>query len=130
MIRHRTTALTVRTVVAAMVMAVSAACSSGTPPVSETPADAVVIEVSAVEYDFILSDTPTTPGTYTFDVTNDGAMSHDLVIWGPDGGAGTEVFGPGESASVTIKLVPGEYTIYCSVGNHREQGMEVTFTVT
>ena len=68
-------------------------------------------------------------GTYTFDFTNVGSMQHDLRIEGGGLDDGTAVIGPGETDSVTVTLEPGTYTIYCSVGNHRAQGMEVEITV-
>ncbi len=34
-----------------------------------------------------------------------------------------------KSSSVTVTLEPGEYVFYCSVGNHRQMGMEKTVTV-
>ena len=43
---------------------------------------------------------------------------------------GTEMIPPGESTTFTVDLEPGEYVFYCSVGNHRAMGMEVTVTVT
>lgn len=121
----------IRLALAALVLAVVAACSSEAPAPADSapPADAVLIEVSAVEFAFSLSDTPTAAGTYTFELTNDGSMSHDLVIEGVNGAA-TDIVGPGATDSFTVTLEPGEYTMYCSVGNHRAQGMEVTFTVT
>lgn len=130
MTRSSTANRALRLAVAALVLAVVAACSSN-PSANETspPADAVLIEVSAVEFAFSLSDTPTSAGAYTFELTNDGTMGHDLVIEGPGGLAGTEIVNPGETTEVTLELEPGEYTMYCSVGNHRAQGMEVTFTV-
>lgn len=37
---------------------------------------------------------------------------------------------PGETKSVTFTVAePGTYTYYCSVGNHRDLGMEGTLTV-
>jgi plastocyanin len=129
MTQSRTASTTIRLALAALILTVVAACSSE-PPATDTapPPDAVLIEVSAVEFSFSLSDTPTAAGTYTFKLTNDGSMGHDLVIEGLDG-ASTDIVGPGQSASFTVTLEPGEYTLYCSVGNHRAQGMEVTFTV-
>lgn len=108
-----------------------AACSSdpATPETPAAPADrGTVINVSGVDMAFIAPELPTAPGTYTFVFTNDGGMQHDLVIEGIDG-AETPVIAPGDTAEFTVTLEAGEYTMYCSVSNHRSLGMELSFTV-
>ncbi len=53
---------------------------------------------------------------------------HNWVLEGVDG-AGTDVIGTGDATSITFTAPPaGEYAFYCSVGNHRQLGMEGTFT--
>jgi len=117
--------------IATLVAATLAACSSDPAP-PETPAAGAdrgtVVNVSAVEMAFVVPEPPTTAGTYTFVLTNDGAMSHDLVIENVDG-AETAVIGPGETAEFTVTLEAGDYVLYCSVSNHRAQGMELSFTL-
>lgn len=54
---------------------------------------------------------------------------HDWVLEGVENVA-TEQVNPGTVTSVTFTAWdPGEYTFYCSVGNHREQGMVGTLVV-
>lgn len=107
--------------------------STGSPapiPASGEPTEgqAIIVPTFAFEYGYQMI-APTAAGTYTFELTNDGDMEHDLVIEGEGVSGGTEIVGPGESDSFTVELEPGTYTVYCSVGTHRSQGMEVTFTV-
>jgi plastocyanin len=67
-------------------------------------------------------------GTVAFELDNVGGMEHDIVIEE----TGDEVVvtaSPGETEIGSVELEPGEYTIYCSIGNHRAQGMEETVTV-
>jgi plastocyanin len=64
-------------------------------------------------------------GVVEFVATNDGKVDHALEVEGPEGEVETEVFGPGERATLKADLSePGSYTWYCPVGNHRELGME------
>jgi plastocyanin len=89
------------------------------------------IAVTSQDFSFDLPEEEMAAGEYTIELTNGGSATHDLVVErdGEDVG-GTEQIGPGESSSVTVTLEPGEYVFYCSVGNHRSMGMEVTVTVT
>ncbi len=89
------------------------------------------IEISGSE--FVL-EPPTVelegPGTYTFVFTNDGGATHALEIEGHGIEEETEELGAGESAELTVELTePGEYELYCPVGNHKDQGMEGTLVV-
>ena len=92
----------------------------------------MVQTLTATEVDFSISvDKDTlTAGDYEITVVNDGRASHDLVVE-RDGNdvAGTDGIAPGESATLTVSLEPGEYVFYCSIGNHRAMGMELTVEV-
>lgn len=124
---------TVALAAAALFAAALSACGGSTPddsePTGAPPAgDATVVTVSATEYAYDLSTTDIPAGAVTFELTNNGSMSHDLVLEGGPGG-GTDIIGAGETATLNVTLEPGTYTLYCSVGNHRAQGMEVEITV-
>ena len=41
----------------------------------------------------------------------------------------TATLSPGDSATLTVDLKPGKYTIYCPIGGHRALGMKGTITV-
>lgn len=70
---------------------------------------------------------PAGPGKLT--LVNDAAVPHDVIVEKD----GEEVAKTDEisedSATVDVNLESGEYTFYCSVGNHRGAGMEGTITV-
>ena len=104
-----------------------ATSGSASPPAAESQT------ITATETDFAiaLDEDSLAAGSYTIEVVNDGGASHDLVVE-RDGAdvMGTETIAPGGTASLTVDLEPGEYVFYCSVGNHRGMGMEVTVTVT
>jgi plastocyanin len=84
------------------------------------------VEVGATEFKF----DPANPkvakaGKVKFELTNKGQAPHALEVEGPRGEVETKTIEGGESASVTADLSkPGSYTMYCPVGNHRQQGME------
>ena len=120
---------------AATTAAETSSAESSAPASSEAtspaPAEAQTVTATEGEMFIELSQEEFTAGSVTIEVTNDGSASHDLVVErdGSDVG-GTEMIGPGESATLTVELEPGEYVFYCSVGNHRAMGMEVAVTVT
>jgi uncharacterized cupredoxin-like copper-binding protein len=70
-------------------------------------------------------------GRVTFEITNDGSMEHGFEIEGEGlEEALAETLEPGESATLTVELQPGSYRVYCPVGDHAEEGMEVELEVT
>ena len=101
---------------------------------SESPDDSGATQtITATEDDFsiALEEDSLTAGSYEIEVVNEGRASHDLVVE-RDGEnvAASEIIAPGASTTLTVDLEPGEYVFYCSVGNHRGMGMEVTVQVT
>jgi uncharacterized cupredoxin-like copper-binding protein len=89
--------------------------------------------ITATEADFSISldQKGLTAGTYDIEVVNDGGATHDLVVEkdGKDIGK-TDAIGPGKSTTLTVTLESGDYVFYCSIGNHRAMGMELTVRVT
>ncbi len=112
----------------------STATSSAPPATSSTPAAAPAEPraVTATEGEMYieLSEDSFTPGSYAIEVVNEGNATHDLVVE-RDGAdvAATETIAPGASATLTVTLEEGEYVFYCSIGNHRAQGMEIPVVV-
>jgi plastocyanin len=89
------------------------------------------IELSATEFAFDpMTVEVEEPGTYTFRLVNDGSTVHALEVEGHGIEEETEDIQAGQSADLTVDLTePGEYELYCPVGNHRDQGMEGTLVV-
>lgn len=78
-------------------------------------------------------DMPSTlpEGRTLFTVSNEGDEEHSFEVEGQ--GIEKELdkhLQPGEVTTIDIDLVPGEYRVYCPVGDHADQGMEMTLTVT
>jgi plastocyanin len=68
-------------------------------------------------------------GTVAVAFTNDASLPHDFVVERDGTEVGrTEIVTGGKTAT-TLDLEAGEYTYYCSVGDHRDKGMEGTLTV-
>ena len=101
------------------------------PTSSAGPAEAQTVTATEGEMYIELSQEEFTAGSVTIEVTNEGSATHDFVVE-RDGSdvAATDSIAPGSSTTLTVDLEPGEYVFYCSVGNHRASGMEVTVTVT
>jgi uncharacterized cupredoxin-like copper-binding protein len=80
---------------------------------------------------FSRSDLTARAGSVTVTLDNPSANSlpHAIEVEGNGVEEETETIQPGDRASVTVDLRPGRYEFYCPVGNHREQGMEGTLTV-
>ena len=90
------------------------------------PADAV--ELVATDFAFEPSSlTLDAAGEHTLALANEGEFPHALAF--DDLDAATGNVDPGASGEVTVELEPGSYTLYCPVGNHRDQGMEGTLVV-
>jgi len=109
----------------------TAAETGSAAPTSGDDAESRTVTATEGEMFIELSTEEFAAGSYTFEVVNDGSATHDFVVE-RDGGdvAATDTIAPGASTSLTVDLEPGEYVFYCSVGNHREMGMEVTVMVT
>jgi hypothetical protein len=95
-------------------------------PAQPAPATAV----SLIEYQI---DMPTSlpAGVHVFDVANNGQDEHNFTVEGQ--GIKTEFvtnLTSGQTQSMQIYLAPGTYAVYCPVGDHRAEGMEISLTVT
>ena len=105
--------------------------SSGSAPTGSADAgEAQTVTATEGEMFIELSEDSFSAGSYTFEVVNSGSATHDFKVE-RDGAdvAGTDSISPGSSTTLTVDLEPGEYVFYCSIGNHRAMGMEVTVRV-
>jgi uncharacterized cupredoxin-like copper-binding protein len=91
-----------------------------------TSASSHTIKVQETEFKISLPSQKTlAPGKYTFDVTNAGKIPHDLAIEGGKvaGPSTSPLIAAGKTATLTVSLEKGSYTLYCSVPGHRALGM-------
>ncbi len=88
------------------------------------------IKVSEVEWKIKLPETNLKAGNYTFDVSNDGTVTHNLSVTGPGGNEKTPNLPPGESATLKVDLKkPGSYDFFCSIPGHKQLGMNLQVKV-
>jgi uncharacterized cupredoxin-like copper-binding protein len=94
-----------------------------TAPTSQASA----VDVTETEFKIALASTELKAGKITFDVTNDGAIPHDLAIVGVQ--QQTKEIPSKGSAKLTVTLKPGTYELYCSIPGHKQAGMDLKVTV-
>jgi uncharacterized cupredoxin-like copper-binding protein len=107
--------------------------TSSSTPSTTTPSGggggAQTVQVSEKEFKITLPSTTLKPGNYTFDLSNDGKIQHDLAIDGPGVNEKTPLINGGQHATLKVKLAAGTYDFYCSVPGHKQLGMDVKVTV-
>jgi uncharacterized cupredoxin-like copper-binding protein len=100
-----------------------------------TSGGSVIQTIQLSEKEFSINPntvTLTKPGTYEFDVTNDGTITHALQIEESEGGMEVESgeISPGESKTVRFTFSgDGSFEMYCPIGSHEDQGMKGTINV-
>jgi plastocyanin len=89
------------------------------------------VQVSATEFNFGLSRHSIKAGRALIELANFGEDPHDLRLRRIGGTKvwGTRVVGPEGTATLSAKLPPGRYKLWCSIANHRALGMDATVTV-
>jgi hypothetical protein len=123
-----------RTVAETRELAAAATPEAALEPIPEpTPTAEPVQVVDLVLLEWMI-DMPaeTRTGQVNFVVTNEGTEPHSVVVEG--NGLVFELPEPldsGGSSILSAELPPGEYVVYCPVGEgeHREEGMEATLLV-
>jgi plastocyanin len=69
-------------------------------------------------------------GTYSFTVTNNGAITHAFEVQGHGVTAKTGNISPASSATLTVDLsAKGSYQAFCPIDGHRAKGMQASITV-
>jgi plastocyanin len=87
------------------------------------------VDISETEFKLDPADPTVSAGSVTFNVTNDGGVTHALEVEGNGVEEETDDISGGQSAKLTVDLQPGTYEIYCPIDSHKDQGMEGTLTV-
>lgn len=92
------------------------------------------LPITAREYSFnpksVTVDAGGKPVTFNIQLNNGGSIMHDLRVErdGKEVG-GTKIIQGGKFTTASLKLQPGDYTFFCSVGDHEQLGMKGKLTV-
>ena len=142
----RTTLRAVAVVILAIAALAIAACGSD-PANSSGP-----VAATLKEHTVSLSRDTAKAGSVTFQIKNEGAMTHEFVVFktdlAPDAlpldeegavdekGEGVEFMDerenikPGDTVALTLDLPAGNYVVLCNLEDHYNQGMYKAVTVT
>jgi plastocyanin len=89
------------------------------------------VQVTALEFEYRLSRLSVRQGRALIELVNYGEDEHDLFLRRV---GGTKVWRtrkilPGSRATLSVKLRPGVYRLWCEVADHRSRGMRATLRV-
>jgi PQQ system protein len=112
-----------------------AGCGGSSDESDESASGEVLKTIQISEKEFSLNPNTVTlsqPGTYEFEVTNDGRITHALEVEESGGGAEVETGDIAAGESKTLRFTfsaDGSYEMYCPIGNHKDEGMRGTIVV-
>jgi uncharacterized cupredoxin-like copper-binding protein len=119
-----------RPTTAAAVLAVALLGASAAGVVAHASSTTKTINVTEKEFHIGLSTRKGAVGSVRFEVKNTGKLSHALAISGPGvKSKRTPLIKPGKTATLTVTLSAGTYTLWCPVPGHAAQGMKTSLTV-
>jgi uncharacterized cupredoxin-like copper-binding protein len=120
------------------------------PTATEQAPVETTIDVSLVEFAVEPSTETASAGSFTFNVSSDGAIFHNLRVIATDLDAdglptdddtfsvdedeldvvaSGEDLNPGEEETLTVELAAGSYVLICNIPTHYEAGMTIALTV-
>jgi uncharacterized cupredoxin-like copper-binding protein len=119
---------------ASLLLAACGGSSSGSSQGSQASGSVLqTIQVSEKEYSFNPgSITLSKPGTYAFEVTNNGTITHAFTVEQSGGGGEAETgdISPGSHKTVKFTFEAGKhYEMYCPIDGHKAEGMAGTISV-
>jgi uncharacterized cupredoxin-like copper-binding protein len=90
------------------------------------------VQVTASEFDFVLSRKSVKSGRVILQLHNLGEDPHDLAVRRVALKARTFVTRealPEEHTDLNVRLGPGRYRLWCTIADHRQRGMHAILTV-
>ena len=114
-------------------VALLAALAVGAPIAHAQPRPLSRMQVTSSEFEFVVSRAKLRQGRAIVELVNLGEDPHDLALRRNARGARTystpEVL-PGGERTISLRLYPGRYQLWCTIADHRARGMRATLTVT
>src|SRR4029077_4810407 len=91
-----------------------------------------VVDVRLSEWKVEVSAATVPAGQVVFRVANGGQIEHAVEVCGEGLERRTAPIAAGADGTLSVKLKPGRYELYCPVGNgaHKQAGMKATIEVT
>ena len=89
------------------------------------------VQVTALEFEYRLSRLSVRQGPVLIELVNYGEDEHDLRLR-RSGGTRTYRIGkvrPGGLGELEARFLPGRFTLWCSLADHRRRGMSATLVV-
>jgi hypothetical protein len=114
---------------ALLALSALALAAAATPVLAARPPSRV--QVTALEFEYRLSRLSVRQGPALIELVNYGEDEHDLFIR-RIGGTKTwrvRTILPGARATLSLRLRPGRYRLWCGVADHRSRGMRATLRV-
>jgi plastocyanin len=89
------------------------------------------LQVTALEFEYRLSRLSVRQGPALIELVNYGEDEHDLMLQRIGGTKRwrLQTILPGERATLSVRLRPGRYLLWCAVADHRSRGMRATLRV-
>jgi len=108
-----------------------AACGGGSTKPAQSGSVAQTVKISEAEYSLTPAAVSLSkPGTYEFQVLNNGRITHALEVEGNGIEAKTGHIQAASSATLRVTLAKGgSYEMYCPIDGHKGYGMRGTITV-
>jgi len=100
-------------------------------PAHRAPGARAAVSAKLSEWKVELSEHTIAAGTVTFTIANVGSIPHGFEVEGNGVEKEIERMQPGARDTLTLRLKPGTYEVYCPVGedSHKKLGMETHVTV-
>ena len=118
----------IQTLAGVLTAAVVGAAAAGV--VAHAGSRAATVTVTEKEFKIALSASKVQAGATRFVVMNKGHFAHALALSGPGVKLKkTALIRPGKTASLTVTLASGTYTLWCPVPGHAARGMKSRLTV-